>query len=98
MSKFGGWPSFLNARSMPDGKIAVAIESGDEIFIGVLSLRGMDIGFSQQSNRLPGDKPISIKALVDGNNFVSISQEEYDELSYHRKIAQYQDVPALEKM
>jgi hypothetical protein len=96
MSKFGGWPSFLNARAMPDGKVAVAIESGSEIFVGVLSLRGMDIRYSLQSNRIDGDKPISIKAIVDGDRFISVSQEDYDELSYHRKIPQYAHIPVLE--
>lgn len=86
-----GWPRFRAARLMPDGRLAVAIQRGDEIHIGKVSLNGLHL----KTSHVRGTTDAQLVTI--GQDFISITPEEYDALTYHQRIPDYKDVPALEQ-
>jgi len=85
-----GWPKFIQARTMPDGQLAVAIEYGDEILVGIVSLNGMNVEHKKSFN-----SDLRVSLITNGSEFVSITKDRYDELTYYKSIPRYADVKLI---
>ena len=83
-----GMPYFINARAMHDGMLAVAIRYGDEVVIGRVSLNGLSM-YDQKGDYFKA------QLITNGSDFLSITPEQYNSLTFHQEIPYYKDIPAL---
>ena len=92
-----GWPSFLHAKAMPDGKLAVALSHHKKIYVGIVSLNGLNVEPNPGSKLdMHGLQQVQVRLITIGSDFVVVPLDQFDKLSYHKLIPQYQNVPLLE--
>jgi hypothetical protein len=78
--------AYRAARALPDGRLAVAVESGGRVFVGVLGLSRFDIEFLHYYGFYSGGAAAGVRMDHFADDFVELSLDEYDEATWHRRV------------